>query len=109
MPSKWPSSGFLIAWSDFPHHASRITFHVSPFTFPALFRQTQMPVIIPLLAPGGAGRVLTTVDAPFDVRALAQHVGLHERADVQAHPVVQVRVPAEGLLCASGLQRTKMS
>jgi hypothetical protein len=57
-----------------------------------------MPVIIPDLAPRGAGRFFAAVFAPLDVRALAEHVGNHERADVQAHAVVQVRVPADGLL-----------
>src|ERR1041385_4189796 len=57
-----------------------------------------MPVVVALLAPGGAGRVLATVFAPLDVRTLAEHVGLHEWADVWAHAIVQVRMPADGLL-----------
>src|SRR5947209_137720 len=64
----------------------------------SLFRQRQMPVVVAYLDPGRAGRVLATVFAPLDVRALAKHVGLHKRADVQAHSVVQARVPANGLL-----------
>jgi hypothetical protein len=55
-----------------------------------------MPVIIPLFAPGGAGRVLATIYAPLDGWPLAEHVGFHERADVQAHAVVQVGMPADG-------------
>jgi hypothetical protein len=35
-----------------------------------------MPVIIAFFAPGGAGRVFATVDAPLDVGALAEHVGI---------------------------------
>ena len=57
-----------------------------------------MPVVVAFLAPGGAGRVFATVYAPLDVRPLAEHVGLHERTDVQAHPVVQIRVPTHWLV-----------
>lgn len=62
------------------------------------FCRRQMPVIVPLLTPGRAGWVFATILAPLDVRALAEHVGLHERSDVQAHAVVQVGMPADGLL-----------
>lgn len=56
-----------------------------------------MLVVIALLAPGGAGWVFAPVYAPLDVRALAEHAGLHERADVQAHPIIEIRIPANWL------------
>jgi len=57
-----------------------------------------VPVIDPLLAPKRAGWVRTTVLSPFDVGAFAEDVRFNERTDVQAHPVVKIRVPADRLL-----------
>jgi len=56
--------------------------------------------------PGGGLDVLAAVLLPVDVglgtqdaRVLLAHVGhAHERADVEAHAVVEVRLPADGLL-----------
>ena len=45
-----------------------------------------------------AGWLLASVLGPFDVGRLAQDAGLDERADVHADAVVQVGVPADGLL-----------
>src|SRR5450756_947201 len=47
----------------------------------------------------GAVRVLAAVLVPMDGGELgAQYAGGHEGADVEAHAVVQVGLPAEGLL-----------
>ena len=58
------------------------------------------------VVPGGGGDILAPVFGPFDVGFVAQHAGAflfyvadsHEGADVEAHAVVEVRVPADGLL-----------
>jgi hypothetical protein len=43
-------------------------------------------------------RLLAAVFGPLDVRRLAKNAGLGERPDIHPHAVVQVRLPAEGLL-----------
>ena len=53
------------------------------------------------MKPRGAFYVLATVLIPFDIElgrlVVAQYFGGHEGADVEAHAVVQVGVPADGL------------
>ena len=54
------------------------------------------------LEPRGAFDILAPVFVPGDVElgflVVAQDFGGHEGADIQAHAVVQVGVPADGLL-----------
>ena len=68
-----------------------------------------MPVVHPLAFEGitvpeprelvlGALGFLAPVLGPLDVRPLAEDVGLEERADVHPDAVVEVGVPADGLL-----------
>ena len=74
----------------------------SPLPRLPLLRQRQVVVVDPvafeLVIPRGAGDIFATVLAPLDVRALAEHVGGHEGADVEAHAVVDVGVPTDRLL-----------
>jgi hypothetical protein len=71
-----------------------------------LLGQRQMVVVdavaLEHLEPGRAFHVLAAVLVPGDVElgllVVAQHLGGHEGADVQAHAVVEVGVPADGLL-----------
>ena len=57
-----------------------------------------MQIIIPYLSPMTPWRILPSIHAPLDIGLFAQHFRLHKRADIEPHPVIQVRVPAEGLL-----------
>lgn len=57
-----------------------------------------MPVIVAHFTPWGAGRVLAAVHAPLDLRRLAEDAGFDEGTDVEADAVVEVGVPADGLL-----------
>jgi len=43
-------------------------------------------------------RLLATVLRPLDVRVLPQNAGFHEGADVHPHAVVEIGIPADGLL-----------
>ncbi len=59
------------------------------------------PLALKEREPGRGGHILAPVLVPFDVElgrfVVAQDFGGHERADVEAHPVVEVGVPADGL------------
>ena len=56
--------------------------------------------------PRGGGDILATIFGPFDVGLVAQDTRIalsniadsHERTDVQAHTIIQVGLPADGLL-----------
>lgn len=51
-----------------------------------------------VFAPGCAGGIAASVDAPFDIGLFPQDVCLEEREDVQPDTVVKGKVPADGLL-----------
>ena len=57
---------------------------------------------VEFVEPRGAFDVFATVFVPGDVEfwlfVVAQDFGGHEGADVQAHAVIEVGVPADGLL-----------
>ena len=90
------AGGWLWSPRHVSHQVSRFTLHVPrAFCFSAKLKCRSLPRSSPQGEPGG---FLATVNAPLDVRALAEHVGLHERADVQADTVIQVRVRSDGLL-----------
>src|SRR3990170_3661144 len=55
------------------------------------------PLAFEFMEPGGAGHILTTVFVPVDVRVLPKHTGQDEGADIETDPVVEVRLPADGL------------
>ena len=59
-------------------------------------------VALELVEPGRALDVFAAVFVPGDVElgllVVAQHLGGHEGTDVEAHAVVEVGVPADGLL-----------
>ncbi len=57
-----------------------------------------MQIIVTQLPPMTARRVLAPIHAPLDVGLFAQHIGLYKGADVEPHAVVEVGIPAEGLL-----------
>lgn len=57
-----------------------------------------MPIIIPLLAPGCAGGTFAAVFAPLHVECFAEDADLHEGPDVETDAVVEVGLPAEGLI-----------
>lgn len=64
------------------------------FACSQLLRSRVVPVVDPLTAVG----VLAAILIPVDAEPAAQHARRHERPDVQPHAVIQVRVPADGLL-----------
>jgi hypothetical protein len=56
------------------------------------------PVAGEFVEPGGGFYVLAAILVPVDVRILSQNTGGHEGADVETDTVVQVGLPAGGLL-----------
>ena len=57
-----------------------------------------MPIVIAYFAPRRAGWIFAAVDAPFNFRGFAKDAGFDEGADVHPHAVVEVGMPADGLL-----------
>ncbi len=66
-----------------------------------LFRKGQVMIVDPLafefMDPGGAGRILSPVLVPVDVRVLPEHAGQDKRADIETDAVVEIGLPADGL------------
>lgn len=50
------------------------------------------------IVPRGGGHVLAAVHPVLHVRHMGEDAGFDERADIEAHAVVEVGVPAHGLL-----------
>lgn len=55
-------------------------------------------VAVKNFVPGSALNILAAVFIPVDLRIFAQDASGHEWADVQAHAIIQIRIPAYWLL-----------
>lgn len=62
--------------------------------FRHLLRSRQIPVIDPLAAI----RVRAAILIPIDRELAPQRARGHEQPDVEPHPIVEIRLPADGLL-----------
>ena len=59
-----------------------------PTSKPPFLRQTQMPIIVPNVAPRRIGRVFTSINPPFYVEFVSQNPRFHERTTIQPNAVV---------------------
>src|SRR6266545_4351645 len=57
-----------------------------------------MTVVDAFFTPGRAGRILAPILTPLNAGSLTENVSRDEGANVQAHAVIQIRLPANRLL-----------
>src|SRR5438445_383206 len=57
-----------------------------------------MTVVDAFFTPGRAGRILAPIFAPVNTGSLTEYVSRAEGANVQAHAVIQIGLPANRLL-----------